>query len=214
MVQKINQIIGKTEKENLPSTSSQSWAIEIKKTFGDKVDFLKSFSPDKQKVICLNLEDCYNGKYPTLVRLKETYGNDVILSWLMIQINDLSEYTSTKKIDIRQIEELAASILVSYRYMNIAQIMLFFLRFKSGEYGKFYGTVDALVIADAFSSFCLTRAREVSDFETIENRRIEKIKKEWQEKYCVSREKYEELKIKAKNGDQESIRFLHLKPNE
>jgi hypothetical protein len=178
------------------------------------MNFLQRFDPEQQKIICSSLEECYSDKYPTLSRIKIIYGRGTAESWLMAEVSDLSEYTNTKKISPRQNEELAASILLNYGYMTIAQIMLFFLKFKSGEYGKFYGSVDALVISDALNSFKYDRMRDIDEIEKKKDKKIADAKKEWSEKHAVSREECNELIARAKNGDQEAIKLLQPKPNE
>ena len=154
----------------------------------------------------MNPRACFTGNYPVLSRIKETYGEETATSWLNIQINDLSEYAGVKKLDIRQNEELASTILAFYGYMTVAELMLFFFKFKAGEYGKFYGSVDPLVISEALLDFKAERAKVYAD---IEKERINKESKKYHNvPNKVTYEEYLKLKQQADNGDKHAIEKL------
>lgn len=68
--------------------------------------------------------------------------------------------------------------------------MLFFNRFKQGKYGRFYGTVDPLVIMTALQEFL----RERSDAIVLHERERQRLKRVEMNKGNVSYEEYKKLK--------------------
>jgi hypothetical protein len=86
------------------------------------------------------------GKAPTLRTVSLAFMSGTSISWLTAQLYDLSEFSGCKNPDEKQYEDLARTILNSYGYLKLTELMDFFRRFKAGEYGKFYGSVDPLVI--------------------------------------------------------------------
>ena len=64
------------------------------------------------------------------------------------------------------------------RHLKISELMLFFHRFKSGRYGRFYGSVDPLVITTTIRDFIRERSvaierhdQEVREKEEAEHRK-------------------------------------------
>ena len=126
--------------------------------YGNLVNFMTLFNPDIQYIMQQDKEDCYFGRYPTLARLNKEYCNTASVQWLNIQIYNLNEYCGVKdKMTQQQILDCARTISGMYYYLKVSEFMLFFFRFKSGAYGKFYGSVDPMVITDALNKFCKER---------------------------------------------------------
>jgi hypothetical protein len=112
------------------------------------------------------------GKAPTLRALNEAFGKNITETWLAIQIRNLSEFSGVKdKIDITQVDELSKVIIATFHYLKVTELMHFFLLFKSGRYGKFYGVVDGLAITEALQDFCKERKERISRFYQDEHRR-------------------------------------------
>lgn len=107
---------------------------------------------------CTDLQRVYMGKAPTLSVLNEAFGKNITETWLAIQIRNLSEFSGVKdKLDTAQIDMLAKTIIATFHYLKVTELMHFFLLFKSGKYGKFYGAVDGIVITEALQDFCRER---------------------------------------------------------
>ncbi len=71
---------------------------------------------------------------------------------------DVSEFCGCKeKITPKQIDQLADIITLDYGYLKVTEVMLFFWWFKGGRYGKFYGSVDPMVITTALREFVKDR---------------------------------------------------------
>lgn len=109
--------------------------------------------------ICHDERQCLFGPYPTLAELGRRMGRNVPRMWLIPQLYNLSEYCGVRdKLTDEQMDELAYVIASEFAYLRISEIMLFLHRFKGGRYGRFYGTVDPLVVTTALRDFLRERA--------------------------------------------------------
>lgn len=139
------------------------------------------FNPSKQTDYCRFVERCYFGNAPSIGLVATAYGRDVAESWLIIQLNDLSEFAGCRdKLKIHQIEELATMMLEYYGHYKLTEFMLFFQKFKKCEYGKFYGSVDPMMIMGALDTFNRDRLGAYFKREA----EIEKEQKAREEKEC------------------------------
>lgn len=102
------------------------------------------------------------GTAPSLVVVREAYGKGAAQSWLAFQLRDLSEFSGAKeKLGIAQIDDITEVILSQFAYLKVTELMHFFLLFKSGKFGKFYGAVDGLAIMEALREFIAERNDKV-----------------------------------------------------
>ena len=117
-----------------------------------------------QIILCKNPSNCWFGDYPTLKCIDELYGEDTAELWLGIQLDNLMEYCGCKvKLNEVQIDELSALIYLNYSFLRFTELMLFFWYFKTAKFGKFYGTMDPIVIMEALQIFvCEQRAQAIS----------------------------------------------------
>ena len=151
--------------------------------------------------ICNNAELCIMGDFPTLEELKGEYNSMMPTVWLLPQLQNLSKFCGVKdKLDNKQLEQCAFIIATEYSYMKVSELMLFFYRFKSGQYGKFYGNVDPLVITTALRDFAADRNVEQDHYEEVRR------KKELEEymKHAVSHEEAMNTE-EYKRGYQETL---------
>lgn len=114
------------------------------------------------------------GNTPTLGGLNRDYGNKTAALWLLAQLGSLDKYAGVnKKMDIDQLKELAYLIVGKCYYFKVSELLLFFVKLKSGEYGKFYGVVDPMVIMEALGTFTAERSRAYEQREQeIEKQRL------------------------------------------
>lgn len=132
---------------------------------------------------CADLQRVYTGKAPTLNVLNEAFGKNITETWLAIQIRNLSEFSGVKdKLDTAQIDMLAKTIIATFHFLKVTELMHFFLLFKSGKYGKFYGAVDGIVITEALQDFCRERNEKLYQYEQEERKRQEEIERKQHEK--------------------------------
>lgn len=142
-------------------------------------NFLRLFNPDMQYGYCRDLKRVYTGKAPTLTVLNEAFGDNITETWLAIQIRDLSEFSGVKdKIDTAQIDMLTKTIIATFHYLTVTELMHFFLLFKGGKFGKFFGAVDGLVITVALQDFCRERNDKLYQYEQEESKRQEGMERE------------------------------------
>lgn len=120
--------------------------------------FLVRYNPDTQGEVCRNAEDCFFGKHPTLATINATYGPNTAAMWLVPQLYNLSEYCGCKdKLTGGVLKECASIIADEFFYLRVTEVMLFFRRFKAGRYGRFYGSIDPLVIMTSLREFLRER---------------------------------------------------------
>lgn len=139
--------------------------------------------------ICNDATVCITGKYPTLAEVRRDYGTSVPTAWLIPQLQDLSWYCGVRdKLNARQLEECAFVIASDFSFLKVSELMLFFHRFKSGRYGKFYGSVDPLVICQALREFVRERNNAIDRIASEERKKkLEEHAKtavSWKE-YCI-----------------------------
>lgn len=93
------------------------------------------------------------GDFPTLADINAAYGKGFASDWLMPQIFNLVANCGAKNLTLEQEVELSRIIAAEYYYFKISELLLFFYRFKTGRYGRFYGSVDPMVITCALREF-------------------------------------------------------------
>lgn len=134
--------------------------------------FLHRYTPDKQLTICRNPTECITADYPELSVVARTYGEQMPVAWLIPQLTNLSEFCGAReKITMMQLRELAQMIANEYYYLKISELMLFFYRMKSGRYGRFYGTVDPMIIMEALRQFVGERNAMLEQYENEQKRK-------------------------------------------
>lgn len=154
---------------------------------------MKKFNPDTQRNICGNKKLCHFGNFPTMAQISNKFGKEVAVAWCIPQLSDLSEFCGCKgKITPKQIKECSWLIAQNYFYLKISELMLFFSRFKQGKYGRFYGSVDPMIIMSSLQDFLGERNDAIFDMESEKNLRHEQEAK----KKAISRAEYLELKHK------------------
>lgn len=216
MITSIAELLQQQPKERkgqqalLPALQQKS--NELVKAYGARENFLITFNPDLQRKICAYTDSCFFGGAPTLGLLNITYGEQTAAMWLVPQLYNLSEFCGCReKLTDNQLKECASVIATEFTYLSVTELMLFFHRFKSGRYGRFYGTVDPLIITTSLRDFLKERASayEKHEREERERQRAEEAKKPkmtWEE-YCMK--EYGELRP---NPTERRIKQKKTKP--
>lgn len=174
------------------SRPSSPGALACLERYGSAQNILTIFSPSRQHVYCTKDDErLYLGSAPTLFAMAEAYGADVADSWTMIQLRDLSEYAGAReKMTLAQIEELSRVIRSQYGFLKLTELMRFFLLFKSGRFGRFYGSVDTLAVAEAIGKFCVLRREIVGVLERERQQRIAEEEEREHRKHCITYEEH------------------------
>ena len=134
-------------------------------------------------------EDCFFGDYPTLSQLGAQFDKKFPAAWLMVHLNDLSEFCGCKeKLQGHPLQQCASVISTEFYFLKISELMLFFHRFKSGKYGRFYGSVDPLVITTSLRDFLKERSNAYDEREKAEKEKADREAAKnaitWEE-YCM-----------------------------
>lgn len=141
---------------------------------------LSAYTPEGQVAIIRDATHYITTDSPTIADIRQIYGVSTAEVWLGNQINDLNEFAGvSRKLSIRQINDLATMMASAYYYIKLPEFMLFFAKMKCGSYGKFYGCVDPMVITEAFQDFLRERATVLDRFEQEQRqrRRLEELDK-------------------------------------
>lgn len=178
-----------------PTTSltkpEQDKRLLISKRFGNCDSFLQKVHPQTQAAFATKQKQAIMGDYPTLTDICLTYGKTFSEQWLYPQIADLAMFTGAKNLTKEQMRGLASVIAVEYRYLKVTELLLFFYRFKTGRYGRFYGSVDPMVITCALREFMKERNTLIDIYEReLHDKELE------QQKLLptISREQWEAMK--------------------
>lgn len=175
-------------------------------SFPTIVDFGKTYNVAMQEKCAANPMRCVTGKAPTLGLMCSTYGKADAKRWLFGQIVNLSRYCggNAKNFCVEALQELSGVIMGEYYYLNAAEMLLFFYRFKCGEYGKFYKSFEPITIMQALKTFNAERSALVKQ---AEKETAMKQRAEWA-KDSITREQFNEIKERAIHRDKDAIAII------
>lgn len=138
--------------------------------YGTRENFMQVFSPSLQLSVASHEDRAVMGTAPELYLLKFAYGENAPVAWLMPQIWDLCEFTNNRgKLDGAVGEYLAGMIVHEYGYLKVSELLLFFYRFKTGAYGRFYGNIDPMIIMAGLERFLGERAVIINRVESAQH---------------------------------------------
>lgn len=140
---------------------------------------------------------------PTISQVQRCYGEQVAISWLCIQLENLNDFSGTKdKMDLPQQISLARLLLVEYYYLKVTEFQLFFHRVKCGYYGHFYGAVDTVFITNALLTFLNGRRVALGEYEAEEQEKLRIARQESARQECVTYQEYLEWKRKKEQKNE------------
>ena len=119
--------------------------------------------PDLQSKVLLSgrsLSDLAFSSAPTIAAVIQSCGRAEAALWVKLQIDSVNSFAGTAAMDDAQISELAR-IIMSYSWLNLAELLMFFGRLKRGDFGRFYGTVDPFIVTDALHRFISQRQADI-----------------------------------------------------
>lgn len=199
-----------TEKQQSLCPALQKACTKIRQAYGDSKNFLVLFNPTNGIAYTRNEEDAFMGKYPVLAELNATYGETMAQMWLIPQLKDISEYAGCRdKFTMEQLERTAQVIADNYYFLKVTEILVFFERFRSARYGRFYGAVDSLLIMEALNTFVRERNDIINKYESQYRQRDLERKRFIPPTGYTSLSYVAELRERAKNGDKEAIEYLN-----
>ena len=157
-----------------------------------------NFTPDLQYQYCKDVNRCFFGTAPSLVEVCRIYGDNTAVSWLVAQLVNLSEYCGLKgKATVGQLEGCANTIVSVFYFLKVTELMYFFLKFKSGAYGRFYSFFDPQLITTSLRDFCTERNERYAKREEQQNA----LEAKRQQAGGMSYQEY--LKLKKQNNHNE-----------
>lgn len=172
---------------SLDVCSMRTTELSVEERKNAAIEFMEAFNPRQQMQIVGNPDDCLFGPYWTLAQLKVEYGKNIPVAWLVPQLLNLSEFCGCKgKLSEGQLEECAFTIATEFYFLKVSELMLFFHKFKSGKYGKFYGSVDPMVITTSLRTFIGERNQRIQDKQNEEAA----LKREEDAKHSITWEEY------------------------
>lgn len=183
-------------------------------SYGSRDNFLATYNPDVQRFLCADPDVCFFGGAPTLSEINAAYGMQTAVMWLIPQLYNLSEYCGCKdKLEGNPLKECATVIATDFYFLSVSEIMLFFHRFKSGRYGRFYGSIDPLVITTSIRVFLNERIAAYDEHERAEKERREKEipTMSWEE---YSMKKYGEVRPMPFQSRSKKKKVEPVKPSE
>lgn len=183
----------------LPSNISPA-ALMTLKIYGDERKFMATFNPDMQTSYCRpkNITRCIRGTAPSLGVVAQAYGARTVETWMMVQLENLAEFSGVRqKMQREQLIETARVIISQYGFLKVTEIMLFLMQCKSGVYGHFYGSVDPQRITSSLYDFLDWRLAQIARIEHEEEKAARE--REQREHKGVTYEQY----LKLKNNETE-----------
>lgn len=133
--------------------------------YGDRQSFMQVFHPDRLIAYTQDIERCFFGSAPSLHAVNAAYGAGTAEAWLVTQIEKVASFCGVRDKAEQQTAELASLIAAEYTYMTVAELMLFFRRLMSGRYGRFYGSIDPLLIMQSLRTFADERSEAIARHE-------------------------------------------------
>lgn len=160
--------------------------------YGDFNGFMERFNKDMQEQAGMHIDAVFKGTAPTLSLLNQVYGNDSASTFVACHLNVVQNFCGIqKKLTIPELMEISKVIVAGFFYLKTSELCLFFLWFKIGKYGKFYGCIDPLVITNALQQFAKERAEYIDKYES--EKRMEELQKLRERKNAITFNEYKKL---------------------
>lgn len=149
---------------------------------------LKKYNPDYLFRNQLDEKSCLMDEHPTLAGLSKEYDKKFPVAWLVAQLHDLSEFCGcSNKLTGHALQQCANTISMEFYWLKLSELLLFFQKFKSGKYGRFYGSIDPLVITTSLRQFVKERNQAIDRYDqerkALADEEAKKNKITWEE-YC------------------------------
>lgn len=188
---------------------AQTWLSKWKNR--SKVELV--FSPANWGYTLNHVNEAYQADCPTLLQYDEVYGEEASVEWVKIQLLALYGASNCKDIGIVDgIDLFARAFAGDVKTFKISELLLFFARYKAGRYDNSFASFDSKRIGNAFR-FEFLKERNYELDKIIKAQVQEEIEKRafTPPAGYSSYSWYQELKIRAANGDSEAILLLSNK---
>lgn len=174
---------------------------------------VRQFNPANWGYAAANYVAAYLSDCPTIGTLDSLYGDGTAAYWLEVQVTGLFGASSnTEKGVVDGIRTFCQSFSAETKGYTLAEMMLFFSRYKSGRYDNSYASFSARRIGNAFfKEFLPQRNLELEEIERTKSRIAREQRAFTPPEGYTSLSWYNELKRRAEAGDEEARKQL-LKP--
>lgn len=203
MTQRISDLIpAATPTKKPPSSSDRNNTCEISNNLTPSIsqrlgncpsDFLTAYNPDRANNIIAKGytpgEVAMLPDTPTLADVSAKFDEATAIKWLTIQIDSADIIGGTKAFPEEARYSLASLLLAAYGYLNIGEFLLFFARYRLGDYTDL--PVGGLQkISAALRRYVDNRNLDIRRIEREQyNRQQEAMRREWAAK-AISYEEY------------------------
>lgn len=110
-------------------------------------EFILAYAPIHAYSYAMREEQCHVGQAPSIREATAEFGCETVLNVIDALVRDFVNYACpARQFTPEQRKQLAYCILTTYRRLKITELILFFVKAKSGKFGKFYNAVEPLDI--------------------------------------------------------------------
>jgi len=164
-IDKVLQTVSSSLRQQTSLTPLQQKGEVVRRRFGTDRDFMLKVNPDTQVDFGSKPRNAVMGDYPTLNDIEAAYGKGIAVEWLVPQLASVALFSGARNMTQEQLHGVARIMAENARHLKVTELLLFFFRFKSGNYGHFYGSVDPMVITKAFKEFMSERGEMIERYE-------------------------------------------------
>lgn len=157
----------------------------------EALKLLELYNPSMQAKYTKYETRCIVGKAPTLLDVSRTYGQDVAIVWLIIQLSDLNETKETKdenKKDLQGLEDIAYRIYSKFKFLKLPELMIVFQNLKDTN---FYGRITRHVVIDTIKAYLQHRAILIEEY----NEQQRKKQYDEYQRNAITYEEWQEIKM-------------------
>lgn len=141
------------QEQSALSTNLEQKVLSLRENYQSFENFASDFNPNSQVDFGSDVRGTIMNDYSTLEMLDMAFGDGSASAWLVTSLADLNKFSGSKNMDDGQTKWLAKLLFQEYKNVKYSVMQLFFYRFKVGDFGKFWGKVDPMVITCALKDF-------------------------------------------------------------
>jgi hypothetical protein len=179
----------------LPATRQRT--DSLRRRYPTLTQLAADYNPDKGARYALFPVRCVTGNAPSLVDLKNAYGQNANIQWLIAQIVVYQENVNTpNKMSVAQYTGLAHLIAQEFYFLKCSELLLFFSQLAGGMYNvEYHGYITPDVILDTLRNKYMPYRTRIMH-EEYERQQEQELKKQKEmSKDDMTREEWEEIKM-------------------
>lgn len=169
------------QEQSALSTNLEQKVLSLRENYQSFENFASDFNPNSQVDFGSDVRGTIMNDYSTLEMLDMAFGDGSASAWLVTSLADLNKFSGSKNMDDGQTKWLAKLLFQEYKNVKYSVMQLFFYRFKVGDFGKFWGKVDPMVITCALKDFiaeCEVKKQEYLNEEYVQKKQEDDARRE------------------------------------